>query len=83
MLLLIGVILIAYFLSRFVTRSLETIKVRMGQMRLEKKNEKIYLKFKFYGEAIRSGCKWLQMWNDKHYKIGLVRYNSDTIFFIH
>ena len=43
-LLLIGVILIAYFLSRFVTRSLETIKVRMGQMRLEKKNEKIYLK---------------------------------------
>ena len=20
------------------------------------------------------------MWNDKHYKIGLVRYNSDTIF---
>ncbi len=43
-LLLIGVIFIAYFLSRFVTRSLETIKVRMGQMRLEKKNEKIYLK---------------------------------------
>ncbi|MFL2600619.1 MAG: sensor histidine kinase [Flavobacteriaceae bacterium] len=43
-LLLIGVILIAYFLSRFVTRSLETIRIRMGQMRLEKKNEKIYLK---------------------------------------
>ena len=20
------------------------------------------------------------MWNDKHYKIGLVRYNNDTIF---
>ena len=32
------------FLSRFVTRSLETIRIRMGQMRLEKKNEKIYLK---------------------------------------
>ena len=43
-LLLIGVIFIAYFLSKFVTRSLETIKVRMGEMRLEKKNEKIHLK---------------------------------------
>jgi len=43
-LLLIGVIFIAYFLSRYVTRSLETIKVRMGEMRLEKKNEKIHLK---------------------------------------
>ena len=42
-LLLIGVILIAYFLSKFITRSLETIKVRMGEMRLEKKNEKIHL----------------------------------------
>lgn len=42
-LLLVGVILIAYFLSKFVTRSLDTIKVRMGKMRLEKKNEKIYL----------------------------------------
>ena len=43
-LLLAGVILIAYFLSKFVTRSLETIKVRMSKMRLEKKNEKIHLK---------------------------------------
>lgn len=43
-LLLVGVILIAYFLSKFITRSLDTIKVRMGEMRLEKKNEKIYLK---------------------------------------
>ena len=42
-LLLIGVILIAYFVSKFITRSLETIKVRMGEMRLEKKNEKIHL----------------------------------------
>ena len=42
-LLLVGVILIAYFLSKFITRSLDTIKVRMGEMRLEKKNEKIYL----------------------------------------
>ena len=42
-LLLVGVILIAYFLSKFVTRSLDTIKVRMGKMRLEKKNEKIHL----------------------------------------
>ena len=40
-LLLAGVIFIAYFLSKFVTRSLETIRVRMGQMGLEKKNEKI------------------------------------------
>ena len=36
--------MIAYFLSKFVTRSLETIKVRMGEMRLEKKNEKNELK---------------------------------------
>ena len=43
-LLLVGVIFIAYFLSRYVTRSLETIKVRMGKMGLEKKNEKIHLK---------------------------------------
>ena len=43
-LLLAGVIFIAYFLSKFVTRSLETIRVRMGQMGLEKKNEKIHLK---------------------------------------
>tara|TARA_S200000501_G_scaffold373531_1_gene420885 strand:- start:174 stop:1640 length:1467 start_codon:yes stop_codon:yes gene_type:complete len=43
-LLLAGVILIAYFLSKFVTRSLETIKISMSKMRLEKKNEKIYLK---------------------------------------
>jgi nitrogen fixation/metabolism regulation signal transduction histidine kinase len=42
--LLIGVIFIAYFLSKFVTRSLETIRVKMGKMGLEKKNEKIYLK---------------------------------------
>ena len=41
--LLIGVIFIAYFLSKFVTRSLETIRVKMGKMGLEKKNEKIYL----------------------------------------
>lgn len=39
-LLLVGVILIAYFLSKFVTRSLETIKVRMGEMRLEKRMKK-------------------------------------------
>jgi nitrogen fixation/metabolism regulation signal transduction histidine kinase len=43
-LLLFGVIFIAYFLSKFVTRSLETIRVKMGKMGLEKKNEKIYLK---------------------------------------
>jgi len=43
-LLLGGVIFIAYFLSKFVTRSLETIRVKMGKMGLEKKNEKIYLK---------------------------------------
>ena len=41
--LLVGVIFIAYFLSKFVTRSLETIRVKMGKMGLEKKNEKIYL----------------------------------------
>ena len=39
-----GVIFIAYFLSKFVTRSLETIRVRMGEMGLQKKNEKIHLK---------------------------------------
>ena len=43
-LLLVGVIFIAYFLSKFVTRSLETIRVKMGKMGLEKKNEKIHLK---------------------------------------
>ena len=43
-LLLIAVIFIAYFLSKFVTRSLETIRVRMAQTGLQKKNEKIYLK---------------------------------------
>mgnify|MGYP000005699704 FL=1 len=43
-LLLFGVIFIAYFLSKFVTRSLETIRVRMAETGLEKKNEKIYLK---------------------------------------
>jgi len=43
-LLLFGVIFIAYFLSKFVTRSLETIRVRMGEMGLQKKNEKIHLK---------------------------------------
>ena len=43
-LLLIGVILIAYFLSKYVTRSLETIRLKMDQTGLLKKNEKIYLK---------------------------------------
>ena len=43
-LLLIGVILIAYFLSKYVTRSLETIRLKMDQTGLLKKNEKIFLK---------------------------------------
>ncbi len=43
-LLLIGVILIAYFLSKYVTRSLETIRLKMDQTGLLKRNEKIYLK---------------------------------------
>lgn len=43
-LLLVAVIFIAYFLSRFVTRSLETIRLRMTKTDLQKKNEKIYLK---------------------------------------
>ena len=43
-LLFIGVILIAYFLSKYVTRSLETIRLKMDQTGLLKKNEKIYLK---------------------------------------
>jgi signal transduction histidine kinase len=43
-LLFFGVIFIAYFLSKYVTRSLETIRVRMAETGLQKKNEKIYLK---------------------------------------
>jgi signal transduction histidine kinase len=43
-LLLIGVILIAYFLSKYVTRSLETIRLKMDQTGLLKRNEKIFLK---------------------------------------
>ena len=43
-LLFIGVIFIAYFLSKYVTRSLETIRSRMATTGLEKQNEKIYLK---------------------------------------
>ncbi|MFQ3340921.1 MAG: two-component system nitrogen regulation sensor histidine kinase NtrY [Flavobacteriaceae bacterium] len=42
--LLVVVIFIAYFLSNFVTRSLETIRVRMSETGLEKKNKKIFLK---------------------------------------
>ena len=36
-------IVLAYFISRFVTRSIETIRVKIGQTGLLKKNEKIYL----------------------------------------
>ncbi len=43
-LLFIAVIFIAYFLSKFVTRSLETIRQRMASTVLHTKNEKIYLK---------------------------------------
>jgi two-component system nitrogen regulation sensor histidine kinase NtrY len=43
-LLLLGVILIAYFLSKYVTRSLETIRLKMDQTGLLQINEKIYLK---------------------------------------
>ena len=43
-LLLIGVMFIAYFLSKYVTRSLEEIRMRMGQTGLQKNNKKIYLK---------------------------------------
>ena len=43
-LLFIGVILIAYFLSKYVTRSLETIRMKMDQTGLLKRNEKIFLK---------------------------------------
>ena len=42
--LLFAVIFIAYFLSKYVTRSLEIIRVRMAETGLDKKNEKIYLK---------------------------------------
>ena len=49
-LLLFAVIFIAYFLSKYVTRSLEIIRVRMAETGLDKKNEKIYLHliFLFY-----------------------------------
>ena len=42
--LFLGVIIIAYFLSKYVTRSLEVIRMKMGQTGLQKKNKKIYLK---------------------------------------
>ena len=42
--LLIAAILSAYFLSRFVTRSLDTIRVKMDQTGLLLPNEKIHLK---------------------------------------
>ena len=41
---LVVAIVLAYFISRFVTRSIETIRVKIGQTGLLKKNEKIYLK---------------------------------------
>ena len=41
--LLLGVVLLAYFLSKFVTRSLEAIRLKMDQTGLTLKNEKIYL----------------------------------------
>jgi len=34
---------LAYFISRYVTRSIETIRLKIGQAGLLKKNEKIYL----------------------------------------
>jgi len=40
---LVVTIVLAYFISRFVTRSIETIRVKIGQTGLLKKNEKIYL----------------------------------------
>ena len=40
---LVVAIVLAYFVSRFVTRSIETIRVKIGQTGLLKKNEKIYL----------------------------------------
>ncbi len=41
---LVVAIVLAYFMSRFVTRSIETIRLKIGQAGLLKKNEKIYLK---------------------------------------
>ena len=40
---LVVAIVLAYFISRFVTRSIETIRLKIGQTGLLKKNEKIYL----------------------------------------
>ncbi len=40
---LVVAIVLAYFISRFVTRSIETIRVKIGQTGLLKKNEKIFL----------------------------------------
>ena len=40
---LVVAIVLAYFISRFVTRSIETIRVKIGKTGLLKKNEKIYL----------------------------------------
>ena len=40
---LVVAIVLAYFISRFVTRSIETIRLKIGQTGLLKKKEKIYL----------------------------------------
>ena len=40
---LVVAIVLAYFISRFVTRSIETIRLKIGQTGLLKKNEKIFL----------------------------------------
>tara|TARA_E500000075_G_scaffold86878_1_gene78443 strand:- start:1037 stop:2440 length:1404 start_codon:yes stop_codon:yes gene_type:complete len=40
---LVVAIVLAYFISRYVTRSIETIRLKIGQAGLLKKNEKIYL----------------------------------------
>jgi len=41
---LVVAIVLAYFISRYVTRSIETIRLKIGQTGLLKKNEKILLK---------------------------------------
>ena len=41
---LVVAIVLAYFISRYVTRSIETIRLKIGQTGLSKKNEKILLK---------------------------------------
>jgi nitrogen fixation/metabolism regulation signal transduction histidine kinase len=44
LLMLLSAVMLAYFISKYITRSLETISDKMGQTNLTKQNEKIIIK---------------------------------------